>query len=153
MVRRPLLVGACLVGWAVWYASFAQAEESVERANELKALRGTWEVESLISDGNEEESMFLLEIADEQMSLVIGDNKISFQLTIDPTCTPKLIDLAYDANQDQELQPEEKLEGIYELAEGKLRICLTPPQGVRERPQKFESPAGSGRVLATLRRR
>jgi uncharacterized protein (TIGR03067 family) len=121
-------------------------------AQELKALSGVWETESIVNDGETQEQRLRVTIGDKRFAVQIGEATLAFKMTIDPTCTPKLIDLSYDAEAENPLPEDFLAEGIYELDKDALRICLTPPQGIRERPQKFESPANSGRILITLRR-
>lgn len=92
--------------------------------------------------------------ADQQPSLRIRDGKaltlqngketpgIELTLKLDPTTSPKLIDVV--------LPDGQILEGIYKLEENRWTICLHTEPGVKNRPTIFESPQGSKLVLAVF---
>ena len=154
-----------LSGWTLglWLILFAVAARSAPAeepqtpspsplAKELKLLRGTWETETIVNDGETQQQRLRVEITDQRFTVNIGEGKLAFKMTIDPTCTPKLMDFSYEQEAENPLPEDFLAEGIYKFEEDSLHICLTPPQGIRERPQKFESPANSGRILITLRR-
>ena len=148
----PLVVFlATALPWSI-VAQEPPAKTPTPLEKDLKALRGKWETESLVNDGETQDDTLRVEIADERFKVRIGEGTLSLKMKIDPTCTPKLIDFSRDADAENTVDEDFLAEGIYELEADKLRICVTLPKDVRERPQKFEAPAGSGRVLITLRR-
>ena len=65
---------------------------------------------------------------------------------IDPTRTPKTIDMTPTTGRSKDLP----LLGIYELNGDEYRICYS--QTGKARPAKFEAGAGSGQVLTVYRR-
>lgn len=150
------VVSLAVVSMAVLHSSApaqappAETPSALEK--ELAALHGKWETESIINDGETQTDTLRVEITEQRFSVQIGDTTLALRMKIDPTCTPKLLDLSRDSEAETTVDEDFLAEGIYELEPDKLRICVTLPKDVRERPQKFEAPTGSGRVLITLRR-
>ncbi len=65
---------------------------------------------------------------------------------IDPTKKPKAIDLT-----EKEADDTEKTAlGIYEIGDDERKVCYA--KAGMERPDDFSAPAGSGRLLAVLKR-
>jgi uncharacterized protein (TIGR03067 family) len=113
---------------------------------------GEWQVVSLEVDGNK-----ITEEDFEKFTVVNGmdgtwnitvDGAIMVQGSseIDPTQTPKTVDLKIT----QGAGSGDVVPGIYELGEDARKVCLG--QAGKERPKEFSAPAGSGRVLALLKR-
>lgn len=148
---RPLGAGVLLALFCLLPASSLLAEDPASAtAKALAALHGTWEVDKFVNNGEEQDLAITLKIDGKQVVAMLNENKVELKMTIDPLCTPKVIDLTFVPPDGA--QAETTLEGIYEVRENRLRMCLVPPQGVRARPQKFESPADSERVLLSFTR-
>ena len=135
---RPLvflvLVIACLPAHAL-----------SDEKGDLDQLRGDWRKVQFEIGGTPGE-------VDQQPSLRIRDGKVvtlqngkevdglELTLKLDPTTTPKLLDVV--------LPDGQTLEGIYKLEEGRWTICLHIDPGVKNRPTTFESPPDSKLILA-----
>lgn len=139
---------------AVFFACSAMAEEpsSADADKARAALNGTWDLDTFINNGQQQDLELRLMISKQRTTAMLGENKVEFRMVIDPACTPKVIDLTYISPENGEPQAETTLEGIYEVSENKLRMCLATPQAVRARPQKFESPPDSEIVLLNFTR-
>jgi uncharacterized protein (TIGR03067 family) len=124
---------------------------------ELAALKGTWAVVRARGPGGQEPPKD--ELAGGRVTWTFKDGgKATFSLkvegkdaehtySIDPSRTPKEIDLTY-------VGPEAGLKGfkqfgIYKLEKDKLTLCLTgDPKATKEdRPKDFEVKDGAGLVL------
>src|SRR5205823_14319934 len=68
------------------------------------------------------------------------------KVKLDPTTTPRCVDLTVAAGG----QLNVVLEGIYELKEDELRLCVKVIG--KERPVEFAAPAGSSTALIVLKR-
>lgn len=128
-----------------------EADAKAEVKKELEALKGRWQAEDVVNDGMQQDLMLKIEIDGEKLTAHVGDSAIELKMKVDPGCNPKVIDVTFVGENDQ-ADKGQILEGIYELKDGKLRMCLSTPQGIRQRPQKFESPAGAELVLITFAR-
>jgi uncharacterized protein (TIGR03067 family) len=154
---------ACLVGVAFTAEPGLGLGEGVDATargaparGELAALDGTWLLESVEINGNKQGAPAdgpSLEVRIKAGRLTVGqDNGAEgFTFTIDPSCTPKLIDLT-EVEEGKGAGRGQTLEGIYEIKGDRLRLCLKEAAGVRERPTAFEARAGSQTILLTLRR-
>lgn len=124
------------------------------KADELKALAGTWAYERQVVEGKEITGMGKGDIIISGDSLVReiyttdGRQLPSVRATIwiDPTTTPKQID------QDNATPSggAKRRPGIYKLEGDRLTLCWN--NSTDQRPQTFESPPGSTFVLSVLRR-
>jgi uncharacterized protein (TIGR03067 family) len=150
----PAACGGLICGLMVcWLTCPAVADEPASEADKARAaLNGTWDLDSFINNGQQQELELRLNISKQDTTAMLGENKVEFRMVIDPACTPKVIDLTYISPDSGEPQAETTLEGIYEVSENKLRMCLATPQAIRARPQKFESPPDSQIVLLTFSR-
>jgi uncharacterized protein (TIGR03067 family) len=121
---------------------------------ELKKLQGTWRPvsvtyngEDVLADGR---AKFTLVIKGDVGTLrgAAGVKKeyAKVKLTPDPSTTPKCLDVAVLSGGQKGVT----LEAIYEIKEGKLRICAKV-LGM-DRPAKFASPAGKSIALIELER-
>jgi uncharacterized protein (TIGR03067 family) len=65
---------------------------------------------------------------------------------IDPTAKPKAVDLTATEGESS----GQTAQGIYEFGDDTRKVCLAPAD--KERPTEFAAPAGSGHILALLKR-
>jgi uncharacterized protein (TIGR03067 family) len=132
-----------------WSTAGAQAPE--KKADKLD---GTWVPSKLVYNGkdltNDNKVKFKLVFKGKQVTVAGTEAvekeyaKLTFKL--DPSTTPKLIDLTVSAG----IQKDAVMEGIYELTKDELKIC-TKVFG-KDRPAEFSSPMGSSIVLLVLKR-
>jgi uncharacterized protein (TIGR03067 family) len=114
-------------------ASLAHAQpEKAKLQKELAQLQGVWRLIGFEIDGKE---AFLQE--HKQLRWVIKGNRVLYggdefaRLTLDPTTTPRCLDLA-------RVKSKRVHEGIYELDKDRLKICVgVVTDGVKERPLRF----------------
>jgi uncharacterized protein (TIGR03067 family) len=142
-----LLVLACVV--------MLGAEEAKKDAkSDLKKLDGSWKAVKLIYNGEDfmkgEDSRIAMDIKDGvatvRASEGIKKEYAKVRLVLDPSATPKLLDLTVVAG----AQKDAKMEGIYKLDGDKLTICVKVLGNGR--PAKFESPEGESIALLELTR-
>jgi uncharacterized protein (TIGR03067 family) len=141
---RTSLTLFVLLGMAL--ASGAAAAGEGELA-ELKKFEGEWAVESARKGGKpappgEFDTKDRLLFRGRDVALRTGTKEqLDGLFAIDPGKRPRQIDLKLDGK---------TVEGIYEFAKGRLRICAAEKgQG---RPTRFESPEGSQAILLVLKR-
>jgi uncharacterized protein (TIGR03067 family) len=124
---------------------------------DLEKLQGTWKPVSLESDGanppDEVLKGWTLTVAKKEYTISIfmdlGGGMVSKSVTklafvLDPAKKPKAIDFVNPLN------AKNKMLGIYELEGDTLKICTSKPG--TERPNRFESKAGSGWSLEVYKR-
>ena len=91
-----------------------------------------------------------LEIAGDNMTLKGEgpdlDKYARFTWKLDPTATPKIIDITLTAGADKGAV----LEGIYELKNDEWKLCVTVFG--KDRPKEFKSSADSHSVVAVFKR-
>lgn len=128
-------------------AGFAKAEgpSDEELAKAKAALKGTWQVTSLEEGGDQVPVGITSQLKhifhDEAIVMVVGEKEKLAQYKLDPTASPKTIDI---------IRKNEVELGIYELEGDTLRICLSKDL---RRPTKFESKSETGRnALVILKR-
>ncbi|MEQ8785999.1 MAG: TIGR03067 domain-containing protein [Pirellulaceae bacterium] len=149
-IQTRLAAGLLL---AVFVATAAADEPATESAKAIADLQGTWSLDSLVKGGAEEDVALQLIINKQGVTAMLGETKIQLKMVLDPTCTPKVIDLTYISPEDGQPQAGTTLEGIYERSENKLRLCVATPEAVvRARPQEFASPPDSEILLLTFTR-
>ncbi|MCA9266997.1 MAG: TIGR03067 domain-containing protein [Planctomycetales bacterium] len=120
-------------------------------AEQTAAMRGTWEITSLIVDGN----MFGPDQI-EKMRRVVKDNHVVWSdgdktlletdIAFDPTKSPMTLDSVVSAGD----QRGNKMLAIYELRGDELRVCFGHFD--KPRPTAFESVGGQGQSMFTARR-
>jgi uncharacterized protein (TIGR03067 family) len=119
---------------------------------DLKALEGTWNVESLEYNGKDIKDKYKLSFVFKGDQVTVeGDDKVkkeyaTFKLKLDPTGMPKVMDLTVSGG----VQKDAVLEGIYELKDDELKICVMVFG--KDRPTEFKSPEGGSIALVTLKR-
>jgi uncharacterized protein (TIGR03067 family) len=133
----------------------ALAQEDAAK-KELARMEGTWR---LIR--GEEGGEPLSEYVVEHLEVVVKGDRLTFKniapltdqagtlaIKLDPSTTPKCIDLKVEAGSLKGAV----LEGVYEARKDELKLCLYFARGTRNRPAEFETKAGSNRVLLVLKR-
>ena len=121
---------------------------------EKQKLIGTWEVVDWVNNGEPlpQEQVKLMQVQFTQdemfMSLPKATGKREYTYKIDPTQKPKTIDTTPNLTK---VKVKANTAGIYEFEEETLKLCLAS-FGSGLRPKEFESKAGTGRVLITLKR-
>ena len=114
-------------------------------AKELAALAGTWKLESLEAGGMDRELPEHPRWVIKGAKVLYGGDELA-GLTLDPTTTPRSIDLAFR-------DPERVYEGIYAVEGDTLKICLNhQADGVKERPQGFATEGKAGWRLLVFQR-
>jgi uncharacterized protein (TIGR03067 family) len=113
-------------------------------------LQGTWKVTAATLDGTgvgpEIEQMkkgFVLVFRGDKVTI-----KVEADYMLDPTKTPKQIDLSPSLGDAKEKNPT--IRGIYELSGDDLKLCIGGPDA--DRPTAFASEKGSRRMLLALKR-
>jgi uncharacterized protein (TIGR03067 family) len=125
-------------------------DEAIKR--DRKQYQGTWQVVSLEVDGNqanEEDAKKITVIneADGKWRIEVEGKVIARGTSkIDPTAKPKAVDLTATEGESS----GQTAQGIYEFGDDTRKVCLAPAD--KERPTEFAAPAGSGHILALLKR-
>lgn len=118
-----------------------------------KEWQGKWQVVGLKSGDIELEEDFVKKFAcsikGTDMVWTVNDQTINAKVTfIGTEDAPRPIDIvAVGGDQDGRVY-----EGIYELKDDTLRLCLSTSTDIKVRPTEFVAPGGSTLVLITLRR-
>ncbi|HVW37047.1 MAG TPA: TIGR03067 domain-containing protein [Pirellulales bacterium] len=115
---------------------------------------GEWQVVSLELDGNQvkEEDVKKFTVvngADGTWNIAIeGQIKLQGTSEIDPSKEPKTVDLTVTEGETK----GETMLGIYEFSDenNTRKVCFAKPGD--KRSEEFSAPAGSGRMLAVLKR-
>ena len=129
------------------------AAEPDPAAKDRKALQGEWAVEALEYNGKDYKDKYHISFACKDDVLTVqGDGAVrkeyaKLTFTLDPSTTPKIVDLTVAGG----VQKDAKLEGIYELKGDELRLCVKVFGS--DRPTEFKSPAGASIALLTLKRK
>ena len=121
---------------------------------DLKKLEGKWKAVKLVVNDEERENPMLdgeevlLEFKGRKIAITGKDH---FDITeLDPTTTPKLIDLK-GLEDKGGIRKDTVYEGIYKIDGETLTIALYIGAG-NKRPEKFESPKESNIIVVTLKR-
>lgn len=148
--RFALTAAITLAGFGSLLAADDAKEEAIKK-DRVKYF-GEWSVVALEVDGNQvkeqdAKKFTVVNGADGTWSIA-ADGAIMVQGTseIDPTKQPKTVDLTVTTGESK----GETLLGIYEFGDDTRKVCFA--QAGKERPAEFSSPAGSGRILALLKR-
>ena len=120
------------------------------RADDAKAIEGTWKVESAEAGGKKIESEDLMtlvvKITGARYEVRIKDKVDAGTLALDEKQTPKTMD-ATDTEGDD---VGKVVKAIYELNGDTLRVCYPLDGG--ERPKEFATKEGSPVLLVTYKR-
>jgi len=132
---------AGLAGFAI--AAEVPTDEELSKAK--AALKGTWQVISAEEGGDPLPAGIISQLKHvfdgDAIIMVVGEKEKLAQYKIDPTASPKTIDI---------IKKDEVSLGIYELEGDKLRICLSKDL---RRPTKFESKSETGRNALVIFKR
>ncbi|MBN9521214.1 TIGR03067 domain-containing protein [bacterium] len=116
-----------------------------------KALQGTWVIEAATLEGRDHIDDFAgmkLVLAGDHYTVDFGKNTDKGTFVLDPTKTPKRIDIR---SADGPFKGK-TLPGIYELKSDTLVLCLEGDGKADKRPTKFEAPGTTRNMLLTYRR-
>jgi uncharacterized protein (TIGR03067 family) len=136
----------CIVSTALLLCSAAIAADA-PKADDPKAIEGTWVVVSMKSRGEAEkmEGTMTLTFAGDKVTLKHEDRTKEGKVRIDATTNPKQLDITPDDKDDAPMK------GIYELTGDSLKIC-TVEEKDGQRPASFDSKVEKKAVLLTLKR-
>jgi uncharacterized protein (TIGR03067 family) len=134
--------------------SLAAAGDDKEKAikEDRKKYEGTWQLVSLEVDGKKtaEEDAKKITVVNERDGkwAIEVEGKVVARGTseIDPTKRPKTVDLTVTEGDNK----GQTALGIYEFKDDTRKVCLA--RVGKERPTEFSSTAGSGHILALLKR-
>src|SRR5262245_20233624 len=121
---------------------------------EKQKLQGTWEVLDWVNNGEplpqEEVKLMRVVFAEDNMTMSLPKavGKREYTYTLDPMQKPKAIDTTPNL---AKIKTKTATAGIYEFEGDTLRLCLAQ-FGSGLRPKEFESKAGTGHVLITMKR-
>jgi uncharacterized protein (TIGR03067 family) len=145
-----------LLGIALFFAmtSLSAAGDAKDEAikKDRKKYEGTWQVVSLEVDGNKSaeddaKKITVINEADGKWAIEV-DGKVIARGTseIDPTKKPKTVDLTVTEGEGK----GQTALGLYEFEDDTRKVCLAPAG--KDRPSEFSSTAGTGHILAVLKR-
>jgi uncharacterized protein (TIGR03067 family) len=125
-------------------------EEAV--AKDLQAFKGTWRLSAKEEDGKK----FREEEIKDVIGTIDGSGNVSVRrggkvinegtVKLDPTTTPKTIDVTFTAGE----RKGQSVLGIYEIEGDVFRVCVARPGGGR--PAEFSAKAGSGHIVVVYQR-
>ena len=132
------------------FVALAFVFPAAARADDLKAMEGTWKVESVEAGGKPVESEDLqkleLTISGDRYSVKTKDGMDAGTLKLDETQNPRTM----DATKTEGLDAGKVVKAIYTIEGDKLKVCCAPDSS--ERPTTFATQEGSGAVLIVYRR-
>jgi uncharacterized protein (TIGR03067 family) len=151
---------SCLVkllavaGLLIAMATFATADDAKDEAikKDRKQMEGTWRATALIVNGEtftQENANALTVVNGADGTWIIrdrGTEKSKGTSTIDPTKSPKNIDITPSGGQDKGVT----YLGIYELGENTRKVCIA--KSGKEQPTEFSSKPGSEYILVIFER-
>ena len=117
---------------------------------DLKAFEGKWAIHAATLAGRDhldDFQGFKLTITGEKYTIDLGPNSDHGTLTIDPTKSPKTIDIT--TRKDGPFKGR-TLPGIYQLKDGKLIVCCDSE--AKARPTAFEAKEKTTVMLFALKR-
>lgn len=146
------VIAFALFGCTSLLGAVDEKHEAVKQ--ERMKFFGEWQVVALEIDGNQvkEEDVKKFKVvngADGTWNISIeGEIKLQGTSEIDPSKEPKAVDLTVTEGETK----GETMLGVYEFSDenNTRKVCFAKPGD--ERPGEFAAPAGSGRMLATLKR-
>ena len=137
----------------VSFCSIALTARAEDSAKVLESFQGAWEMASVVDNGTAIPTDAIrgarVVFTKDIMTLISpnGKEKTEYLIKLDPTRTPKAIDITPTEGTFK----GKRGPGIYEIDQGVLRICQ-PHQPTTPRPTRFEAPEGSGLNLMVLKR-
>jgi uncharacterized protein (TIGR03067 family) len=111
-----------------------------------KSLEGTWLIVSVTQDGKADDKAKDHKVVFEGNKMTVDTEKGQHKGTFSLDPKKKTIDIMPSEGNNK----GKTFKGIYELKGNDLKLCFTRPDN--ERPKEFKSEAGSGCVLAVLKR-
>ena len=142
MTRRTLAVAAVLMLLPV---TMLHADDAVKGD---KALDGEWEIMSVLHGGKEppaDAPKPSATIKGDALTLKIGDKTITGKIKVDPTKTPKAMDITFEEGPHK----GEVAKAIYEVKGDELRICHR--EAGQDRPTEFASKEASETLVVWKR--
>ncbi len=119
-------------------------------ADELKLFEATWRFVSIDAEGGTVPEELLKEdrliLKEKQFTSVVQGNTTHGVYKIDPTATPKTIDITFTDGPGK----DNSQKGIYKLEGDTQTICFAAPG--KPRPTDFTSKPKSGRIVQVLER-
>lgn len=165
-MSRRLLVLSVLIACVTFGTLPAQdkkepkKEEDKKKAEAIKKerqrLQGSWQVVEFVTNGEAQPDDAIKDMrvvfAGDKMTMSLPKNvaKREYTFTLDPTQTPKAIDTS-PADPKFKVKTPLVTPGIYQVDGAALKLCLARFGG-KVRPREFESAAGTGNILITLKR-
>jgi uncharacterized protein (TIGR03067 family) len=153
--KMNILVLAVMIPWF----TTAPAEKlSDAQKKELRQFVGLWEYKEVIRDGKARDPKWLedltIEFAENGCFMIKHKNNVVGlgRITIDPSKSPKEVDLTYSERGefDGKLRGVTESEGIYEIDKNSLRFCFNTEGNKSGRPTSFASKPTEQRVLESL---
>ena len=142
-MRLPALPAVILAVCALFFSRNAYADD-------LKAMEGTWKVDSAEAGGkpveSEELRAVVLKITGDRYEVKIKDKLDAGTLKLDEKQTPKTL----DATDTEGLDAGKIVKAIYELTGDTMRVCYSLDGG--ERPTELGTKEGSPWLLVTYKR-
>jgi uncharacterized protein (TIGR03067 family) len=141
-----------------WLACAPADRLSDEQKKELRQFVGLWEYKEVIREGKPRDAKALedltIEFAENGCFMIKHKNGVVGlgRITIDPTKSPKQVDMTYSERGefDGKLRGVTEVEGIYEIDKNSLRFCFNRDGAKHPRPTTFASPPNEQRVLESL---
>jgi uncharacterized protein (TIGR03067 family) len=147
-MRVPTLFAAVLVPTV----ALAAAGDDTKVAADLKAMVGKWKVEKAEVGGKDITDFakqMQFEIRDGgKYTTVIGDEKDVGTFTVDPSKSPKELDVKPTGGPNK----GKTVKGIYKIDGDTLTVCYGFEADKAGRPTKFDSKAGDKTLLMTYKR-
>ncbi len=133
-----------LVVTAGWLLA-ADTPQDAAAKKELESFQGDWIVASAERDGKPDETRkdAQVTIAGNQFTRTTKSLTVKGTLKLDPSKTPKTIDVTYADGPDKGIT----LQGIYKLEKDTWTMCFSA------RPTEFTSKPGPGQLLVVLKRK
>jgi uncharacterized protein (TIGR03067 family) len=138
-----------LVAMCILVAGLVAAAADDKVKKEQEALQGTWTAESVEANGEKPDAAqgLVVIIQDDKMTFKLQDKQITAATAkIDPSLTPKLIDLTFTAGENK----GQTWEGIYTLEGDTFKFCISLIE--KQRPSEFATKADSNAALIVLKR-
>ncbi len=131
-------------------ALFTLLSPLAARADDLKAMEGTWTVEAVEAGGKAVESedmkVLVVKIAGDRYELRTKDGMDAGSLKLDETQMPKTM----DATDREGLDAGKAIKAIYEITGDTMRVCYGLDDSGR--PTEFATKEGSPWLLVTYKR-
>ena len=136
--------------WQLLTAILIAAAPAEGKPKDEEAIQGTWTVVSreFVGKKTSDADLKALKVTIDENSLTLddGQKKEKHAYKLDPSKTPKTIDLASTGIEQKETTP-----AIYELDDDSLKICWSE-KDPDHRPTKFVGDEASGQTMLILKR-